>query len=156
MSGRRLVAVLCLTVAATAVVPPLLAWWLNARRERHTREMLELTARERVTGRIGSDGPTSVFCVDGRRPDMDATTAATRGLSAAMPTHRVWLEAATANARDAALPSDATDAWGRCLFLRSGGQQPTLLLSAGANGVVETPLRAAAAAAGDDLLIVMK
>lgn len=155
MSGRRLVAVLCLTVAATAVVPPLLAWWLNARRERHTREMLERTGGELVSGRIRSDGPTAVFCADGRRPDMDATTAATRGLSAAMPTHRTWLEEATANARDAALPPDAADAWDHCLFLRSGGQQPMLLLSAGANAVVETPLRADAAA-GDDLLIVVK
>jgi hypothetical protein len=48
----------------------------------------------------------------------------------------------------------AADAWDRCVLVRTGGGLTSVLLSAGANGLVETALDGTTGG-GDDLVLVL-
>jgi hypothetical protein len=131
VQGSSVVRGVLLAVLATAVLPPAGAWWLNSRRVAITADRVAAL----VPGFSGSDGG-GVVCGPGRLPDTDV-----RGAHAI---HAAWITAAVS--RPEAFGAGApTDAWGRC-FLASD----RWVLSAGPNGVVDTPLDAQALG-GDDI-----
>lgn len=153
-SGRRVLHHLLLALVSTVAAPPLLAWTLHAQRETETRRVLRaavVTTRAATLSRPASS-TVAVMCGQGRVPDIDRRTAVDRGLDQAWPIHAAWLAALARSASGTgALTSDA---WGYCSLWRSGGPGMAVLLSAGANGLIETPLDASVAG-GDDILVVV-
>jgi len=152
-SGRRVARHVLLALVATAVVPPLLASGLNGQRESSTRRMLRQSV-PRVIEVVRSTprDRVSVTCGDGRPPEIDHATAADRGLSGHWMTHEQWITllSPTAHLEEGVL---AADAWDRCVMVRAGSGLPPVLLSAGANGLVETPVEGTTSG-GDDILVV--
>ena len=139
--GGHVLRVLLLAVCATAVLPPAAAWWLNARRVAETTaRVAEAVAHVRPV----EVWPAGVTCGHGRVPDVSAETARARGSLVDTSVHDAWLAAlgAAPGTGPVQLP---TDAWGRCLLVTDGW-----VLSAGPNGIIETP-RVADAARGDDI-----
>lgn len=130
IAGSRVAVTLLLAVLATAVLPPLGAWWLNARR-------VEITA-ERVRGavvRVSAEGG-QVLCGPGRMPDL--------GSRGAHAVHVAWITVAISRP-EAFGPNMPTDGWGRCFLVND-----RWMLSAGPNGVVETA-PGADSLVGDDI-----
>jgi len=129
--GGQVVLVLLLAVLATAVLPPAGAWWLNARRVAETTDRLVS-----AEGRVTPAARRTVVCGPGRLPPVDTRFAG--------PTHVAWVSAALINPEPfgAGMP---TDAWGRCFLLTD-----RWLLSAGPNGIVDTPFEATQVV-GDDI-----
>ena len=149
MTGTRLLAALALVGLATAVLPPGLAWLVNQRRiGRAAEDVSELAEGLRKADRpLPSPQVVGVLSGPGRMPVTDSTAAvpwgtAPRGsLTAALgPRLRV-----------------TTDPWGNCYLVNLGasaGDRPATVwvLSAGPNGVVDTPFIAPLdAPAGDDV-----
>jgi len=153
-SGQRVVRHIVLALVATAVAPPLLAWGLNAQRESQTRRVLQgsLLSHGGSLSALASSGPVHVSCGSGRIPDIDRQTASDRGLVQAWTIHEAWLNGLRQSVSTQAAFTD--DAWGRCILLRSGGGIETVMLSAGANGLIETPLNESVPA-GDDILVLV-
>jgi hypothetical protein len=153
-SGQRVVRHIVLALVATAVAPPLLAWGLNAQRESQTRRVLQgsLLSHGGSLSALASSGPVHVSCGSGRIPDIDRQTASDRGLIQAWTIHEAWLEALGQPLSNQ--PELTEDAWGRCILSRSGGAAATVMLSAGANGLIETPL-SESVPAGDDILLLV-
>lgn len=147
LTGPRVWLVCLLAAAATAVVPPATARWWHAQRVELTRTHL----RDAAQRAAALTGPADLItCGQGRRPGLDEATAAARDLTNRLPTHAAWLARMTV----VAAFTDATppDAWGQCLVWRvSADGRTAVLLSAGANGLIETRLDAVAPS-GDDLL----
>lgn len=130
VTGSFVVRGVLLALLATAVLPPAGAWWLHSRRVADTTERVQRAATQTVTADDGR-----VLCSAGRLPRADASGA---GVA-----HVDWLAIAIV---DAGNRSDSgPDAWGQCLLMGRGW-----VLSAGANGIIETPLDAAAPR-GDDI-----
>ena len=153
VSGRQVAAWLGVAVLATCVLPPGLAMSLNARRTRQTEATLAMTAAAMRAG-APSRGMFVVACGPGNMPDVDQRTADVRGLAAAWTVHAMWLaELRPMSAIDWPAVA-APDAWGRCLMLRLRPQAAGVLLSAGANGLVETP-RDSVTAQGDDIVTLL-
>jgi len=153
-SGWRVVRHLALALVATAVAPPLLAWGLNAQREAQTRRMMEGSVHSQSgAGPAGVSGDVAhVACGSGAIPDIDQQTASDRGLAQAWMNHQGWLAAlGQAAARQQGLPKDA---WDHCILMRAGGGAAAVMLSAGANGLIETPLDASVPD-GDDILVTV-
>jgi hypothetical protein len=154
ISGRQLIGALIGIVFATAVLPPAAAWTLNRTRVAQT-DARATAALERLrsngdvlAGLMAHDG---VICGPGRVPDREPATASARS-GASYPAHVAWLR----EAQIAPVPFGAgmpTDAWGRCFLLTAhelstGG--PVWLISAGPNGLIDTPPNALALG-GDDI-----
>lgn len=153
-SGRSVAGHLMLALVATVVVPPLLAWGLHAQRARQTRRALQasvVAVRDARPTRRSHEHAT-VVCGQGRVPDIDRRTAIDRGLDGSWPTHAAWLEVLSRSAYGTRVL--ATDAWGYCSLFRTGGRGADVLLSAGANGLIETPLERSIAG-GDDILVTV-
>jgi len=154
MSGAQVIGIMVVIVCATAVLPPAAAWSLNRSRITQTEERARVAVdRLRAESSLNAGLPVGigVVCGPGRIPDATLSTASgRRGLSS--PAHGAWLgEARIAPEMfGAGMP---TDAWGRCFLMNAGawtGDGPLWLLSAGPNGVVETPQNALALG-GDDI-----
>lgn len=136
LTGGRVGLVWLCAILATAIVPPAVAHEWHARRVEDTRVRLHAAALRWADAPIA---PNTVWCGPGRRPGLTAATAAARGLSDRLPGHEAWLSRMT---DDGAVPAGVQpDAWGQCLLLRvSADGRVRLVLSAGANGVIDTAL----------------
>lgn len=149
ITGKRALLVTGLATVMTMAVPPAGAWWLNHRRVVETVQRIEAVSRDVAAG--GREvPPLGLFRGPGRVPDREPMGSEGVGIDATQ--HASWLAASPA-------PTPLfdrwhADAWGQCIFLarREGG---TLVLSAGANGVVETPTHAVVPA-GDDIGLFIK
>lgn len=154
LSGVQLAAALAAIMMATAVLPPAAAWLLNETRIAQTRTRVDRAGEELRANlsRVIASGVTGVACGPGRPPDLVPSVVNARAAAAALATHDAWLRGAR-SAPEWFGPLTPADAWGRCLLLnlgRGGAEGPVWLLSAGPNGVVETPLDASTPA-GDDI-----
>jgi hypothetical protein len=151
ISGGQMVAALVAIVIATAVVPPAAAWALNKSRVAQTQERVR-AAIDRLRSNpanIAKWSSSGIVCGPGRLPDPEASVARNRFPIAA---HAAWLREAKIAPElfGAGMP---TDAWGRCFLLNAGdpaSSGPIWLLSAGPNGLIDTPPDAAALS-GDDI-----
>jgi hypothetical protein len=152
MKGAQLVSALVAIVFATAVLPPGAAWALNEFRVTQTEERAS-TAMERLRSTSGASSGLAaskgVVCGPGRLPDLPSAS----GLTSTPAVHWAW----TNDARKAPELFGAgmpTDAWGRCFLVNADGWMSeggvVWLLSAGPNGLLETP-PSATALAGDDI-----
>ena len=154
ISGAQLVAALAAILFATAVLPPAAAWTLNQSRIAQTQQRVRV-ATEHL--RTNSDDMASlirgagIVCGPGRLPHPEpATVSARAGLSLAP--HRAWLLGARM-APELFFSGMPTDAWGRCFLLNAdalSSRGPVWLLSAGPNGLIDTPPNALALG-GDDI-----
>lgn len=120
VQGAFVVRGVLLALLATAVLPPAGAWWLNSRRVATTRERVQAAMNT-----VATSLENQVLCGPGRPPDSTATGA--------REIHATWLAAVVVDPAGRAPARDA-DAWGQCLLVGNGW-----VLSAGANGVIETP-----------------
>jgi hypothetical protein len=152
VSGAQLVLALVAIAFATAVLPPAAAWALNEFRVTQTEERAG-TAMERLRTTSGASSRLAaskgVVCGPGRLPDLPAAS----GLTSTPAVHWAW----TNDARKAPELFGAgmpTDAWGRCFLVNADGwtvdSGVVWLLSAGPNGLLETP-PSASTLAGDDI-----
>lgn len=144
ITGKQLLGALGVVVLATAVAPPVAAWWLNARR------IDETGARARVMASgLRLEGAAGVVCGPGELPDPP--------VAAKTSVHDSWV--ATAVLNPALIGGEATtDAWGRCFVFDADAHargETAWLLSAGPNGAIETP-RGAPSLLGDDIGAVVK
>lgn len=150
MTGRRLLATLGFILLATAVLPPAAAWGVNRSRVRHasaeaasiaeTLRHLEPELRDAARG-------ADVLCGPGRLP------------LAQTPAARRWVTAPRAEL--AGLVGDrhewSADPWGNCyvanlVAITAGESAVVWVLSAGPNGIIDTPFVAASGTpAGDDV-----
>ena len=143
LSGAQLLLALAAVILTTAVAPPGAAWWLNRHRVWQTTERAALVAAAvREHGIERADN--AVVCGPGRLPK-----AGTAG--------DAWVRQ-TVIAPQIFGAGTPTDAWGQCFLLnvgewKAGGH--VWILSAGPNGLVDTPL-GAAAVAGDDIGVLVK
>lgn len=129
--GGHVVLVVLLAALATAVLPPAGAWWLNARRITATTERLANAVTRVRPAAVGA-----VVCGPGRLPPANTRFAG--------DVHRAWVSAASVSSEPFGAGMQA-DAWGQCFLLTE-----RWLLSAGPNGIVETPFDAALTV-GDDI-----
>jgi hypothetical protein len=153
ISGPQLAGALIAIVVATAVLPPGAAWLLNARRITQTQTRAGSAAEylrahpERVAG-----ATITVACGPGRLPQLVPATASARAAARSLASHGDWILGATL-APELFGEGMPTDAWGRCFLLNvraQGSAGPAWLLSAGPNGLIETPM-GALALGGDDI-----
>ena len=148
MTSRRVLAILALVVLATAVIPPASAWVVNDRRVRRAEADLSV-----ISDRLRRADPqlrrlsqaVDVLCGPGRvplaAPAAGPWTAAPRGALASAIGDR---------------ESVPIDPWGNCYMVNLaalGAGEPIWVLSAGPNGIIETPFfaRGATAPAGNDI-----
>lgn len=147
LTGLRVVLVCALALVATVVVPAMTARWWHAQRVAETRGRLHEAAEFWAVTIPSTD---TVTCGAGRRPGLPEATASARGLSDQLPLHAAWLSRMTDGASESSAP--APDAWGQCVVLRvSPDGRSAFVVSAGANGLIETTLEATTPG-GDDLL----
>ena len=154
ITGAQLVAALAAILFATAVLPPAAAWTLNQTRVAQTRERAR-AATERLRSSsdemAGLARSTGIVCGPGRLPDREPAAVNTRA-GASRPAQTAWLREARI-APDVFGSGMPTDAWGRCFLLNAdawGSGGPVWLVSAGPNGVIDTPPNALALG-GDDI-----
>jgi hypothetical protein len=140
-------AVAAIAVTATAVAPPAAASWLHGRRVAETWAAVRQVA-DGLPAMAAAKQTAAVLRGDGRHPDITESTARDRGLPWDSSSHALWLQRAeqSPGPRVAAWPPDG---WGRCLFVRTG-PDGYLIISAGANGLLETPIDADGLS-GDDI-----
>lgn len=154
VSGVQLAGTLVAIVFATAVLPPAAAWSLNRARVRQTEERARVAIERLRAGSedlTGSRTAAGVVCGPGRLPDLVPATAIARA-AVSVPAHGAWLRGA-GFAPEAFGPGMPTDAWGRCFLLNVGAWssgEPVWLLSAGPNGLLDTPPNALELG-GDDI-----
>ncbi len=154
LSGAQVAAALAAILMATSVLPLAAAWLLNETRIAQTRTRV-LRAGEELRANFSlviASGVSGVACGPGRPPDLVLPVVNARAAAAALATHDAWLRGAR-RAPEWFGPRMPADAWGRCLLLNLGegsADGPVWLLSAGPNGVVETPPDASAPV-GDDI-----
>lgn len=153
MSGRQLVGALVAILVATVVVPPAAAWSLNRIRVGQTAERARIAVArlQSSPGLFAGFEGAGVACGPGRMPDLVPATVTARE-AVFLPAHRGWLDGArpAPEVFGAGMP---TDAWGRCFLLDANAWasgEPVWLLSAGPNGLVDTP-RHAVTLGGDDI-----
>jgi hypothetical protein len=132
VTGRQVFAALIAIALATAVLPPLAALTVNKRRVgRCERDAAALAARLRALPAPADS--RAVSCTGGRLPEAGSTSA------------QPWVGTprdATAALDGLAVPPDP---WGNCYLVGSGW-----VLSAGPNGIVDTPF-GVDRAQGDDV-----
>jgi hypothetical protein len=146
-AGRRVAAMVALLVVLTAVIPPAAAYGLARWRVSRAGELAAAAAgplAARKQELKDAAGTQAVVCGPGRLPD-----AAGPG--------REWLQSPVA-AGDAFGADWPQDPWGRCFLLNVRGVLESgggLLISAGPNGTIDTPLHAASPA-GDDIAALVR
>lgn len=140
MTGARVVSTLLTVAFATAVLPPAAAWTVNRRRIDRSRADAA-TIASLVETRIGRDAALSttqgVLSGPGRMP-----LAGTRAADAWLTAPRRSLATLVGDA--AVLP---TDPWGNAYVVSAAR-----VLSAGPNGLIDTPFPSTGAA-GDDVAV---
>lgn len=150
MSGKRVILALLVILLATAVLPPAAAWAVNRRRvSRASADVAALADQlERVQGAWQSLAKdVDVLCGPGRVPVADAAET------------RVWVTTPRRSLADVidAVHPPRSDPWGNCYLVNLNAviaREPATLwvISAGPNGIVETPfLSPSAALGGDDI-----
>ncbi len=149
MSGRRVLATLGLILLATAVVPPLGAYAVNRSRvQAATRVVTDLAEGLRAdpSRLIERARSADVACGSGNMP------------LARLPGAQGWVTAprATWVRADRDPTSPAEDPWGNCYAVNlAAANRPgaaVWALSAGPDGIIDTPfLEAVVAPAGDDV-----
>jgi hypothetical protein len=153
MTGTRVLATVGFILLATAVLPPAAAWGVNRSRVRaastevasiaETLRRAEPTLRDVVHG-------AEVLCGPGRAPIANTPAAAQ------------WLTAPRAALAPLAIVAGdrrtlAADPWGNCYIVNlaaitAGGPATLWILSAGPNGIIDTPfVSESATPAGDDV-----
>ena len=141
LTGMHVAAVIVAVILATAVLPPAAAYRLNRSRIESAQDTAFQIAgylqidREAV---LALATRTDVICGFGRAPK--ARAASDRWLQSPMAVQEIY---------GASRP---TDPWGRCFLLNAGALRegrPVLVLSAGPNGFIDTPIEADAPAADD-------
>ena len=149
LSGGQLLLALVAIAIATVVVPPAAAWRLNQFRIDQTRERATQAAErlQKDSARLAAaPRRIDVACGPGRLPRVE-----TPGLPAE------WISRAVV-APELFGPGMPTDGWGRC-FLMNIGEWPyggrIGILSAGPNGIVDTPF-GSATLAGDDIGAIVR
>ncbi|MEO6223010.1 MAG: hypothetical protein ABIP90_07150 [Vicinamibacterales bacterium] len=143
LSGAQLAAALVAILFATAGLPPAAAWTLNKTRITQTQDRARAaTERLRVTGEWSTAfaSNSGIVCGPGRLPDREPPSGDARA-AVSLAAHGAWLRGARVTP-DLFGPGMPTDAWGRCFLLNvdswmSG--RPVWLLSAGPNGLIDTP-----------------
>jgi hypothetical protein len=152
VTGKRVLAALIAVVAATVVVPPLAAWTVNRRRiDRAISDVA--TMAQPIAAAIPrlrkAAGNVDVLCGPGRAP-VAQTPAARRWM--ATPRGNLVLESG----------SVPVDPWGNCYVVNIGVLRTTepatlWVLSAGPNGVIDTPFRAESASpVADDVAALVR
>lgn len=149
VGGRRLLMILVAIALGTVVLPPAGAWRLNRSRVGQTTARAS-SAAERVKSHLEAltslDRGADVVCGPGRLPKP--------GIGAEQ---EAWFRKAVVapSLFGSGMP---TDAWGQC-FLMNVGDVPrggrVWIISAGPNGMIDTPL-GASAIAGDDIGAIVK
>jgi len=145
VSGTRVIVVFAAVVFATAIVPPMTAWTVNQRRIERAR-----SDENTLAGRV------SILSAGTRRamPAADVLFGPGR-LPAATPTATAaWLTAPrgslAAVLEEPMLPADP---WGNAYLLRVQPAGGGIVLSAGPNGTIETPLSGSRRTpVGDDIV----
>lgn len=148
-SGRQLLLALAGILLATVVVPPAAAWRLNRYRIDQTAERATHAAARLQSDRARLDAfppGVAVACGPGRLPSPESGAPQSE-----------WVRRAVA-APELFGAGTPTDGWGRCFLMNigewaSGGR--VWLLSAGPNGLIDTPL-GASTIAGDDIGAVVR
>lgn len=154
ISGAQLLAALAGILFATAVLPPAAAWTLNQNRVTQTQVRARAaTERLRTSAEATAGlGPgTGIICGPGRLPDWGPATITLRA-GVSYLSHSAWLRGARI-APELFGSGMPTDAWGRCFLLNAGAWPsggPVWLVSAGPNGLIDTPPNAIALG-GDDI-----
>lgn len=153
VSGTQLVVALAAILFATGLLPPATAWTLNRTRVAQTQERVRAATERLRAGGDDISGLTAaagIVCGPGRLPDREPQTISAR--TGVHPAHAAWLRGARM-APDLFGAGMPTDAWGRCFLLNADGWAsggPVWLLSAGPNGLIDTPPNALALG-GDDI-----
>jgi hypothetical protein len=147
LEGANVARMVTLLVALTAVVPPSAAYALARWRVARAQSLADAAVTHLAARRadlVAPDGGLHVTCGPGRRPRASDTGSS-------------WLRE-TVRASDALSAIWPQDPWGRCYLLNvrgvhegSGG----LLISAGPNGTIDTPL-SALAPSGDDIAALVR
>lgn len=146
MTGRQVLTAIVLIALATAVLPPAAAWTVN--RRRIARAQADVTTlAEWMRSRRGDLARVagSVLCGPGTMPAAETEQT------------RAWIYAPHATV--ASVRGEAAvhaDPWGNC-YLVDVPQAPVEIhiLSAGANGTIETPV-GSAHADGDDISAIVR
>jgi hypothetical protein len=131
VTGAVVVRALIAIVLVTMVLPPAGAWWLNTRRLTLTTERVMA-----VRSRLEVPPTGGVVCGPGRLPQAQGARAT--------DAHLAWVSGAVLTA-DAFGPGMLPDAWGHCFLMNDHW-----ILSAGPNGIINTPLDGGALV-GDDI-----
>lgn len=134
--GSHVVRAAALALLATTVLPTAGAWWLNSRRVAVT-----LARVQAAVASVPTQPDGQLLCGPGRIPDSTATGAG--------EIHARWVSLVVVDPSGGS-PARKVDAWGQCLLAGRGW-----ILSAGANGVIETPL-ASTTIHGDDIGVRVK
>ena len=132
MSGRRLAAALATIVLFAFVLPPLAAHQVNARRIERCRQSVA-----RLAAAFEGETAPAVFVGRGAAPTL------AQGLGWPVDSLKAL--------------DDAPDPWGNHYLVIVGGagsKKTVTVLSAGPNGMLETPFTAASSPRGDDIVAV--
>ncbi|MEI6669079.1 MAG: hypothetical protein WCP29_13070 [Acidobacteriota bacterium] len=163
MSGRRLAAILAAVVVLALMLPPLAAQQLHARRIARASAAVERLAT--ALQRAGGAGLAQHAGIAGRAPVVLAGAGAAPVLSAesGWPADRavslavVLRRLALAPQADGEARSfDEPDPWGNQYLVVIDGdglRASVMALSAGPNGIVDTPFGLAASPRGDDIVV---
>lgn len=149
LSGGQLLLALVVIAIATVVVPPAAAWRLNQFRIAQTRERAAQAAERlrKDSARLATyPRGVDVACGPGRLPKIETPGVQDEWIRGAVIAPQLF---------GAGMP---TDGWGRC-FLMNIGEWPyggrIWILSAGPNGIVDTPF-GSATLAGDDIGAIVR
>ena len=147
--GRQLILILAAIALVTVVLPPAAAWRLNRYRVEQTTERA-VSAAERLRNRPESlasvAGGVEVACGPGRLPKTAGGTEQEEWLRRAVVAPSLFGNG---------MP---TDTWGLCFLMNVGEASRggrMWILSAGPNGLIDTPF-GATALAGDDIGAIVK
>lgn len=136
MSGKRVLVTLLLIALATAVVPPLAAYAVNRSRVRIASAETTAVAERLRDAEVRMPGlirGVDVLCGEGRVPVVQS------------PDAQRWVTAPRADWGSIARLSSSPppDPWGNCYFVNLAAIDATgavfRVLSAGPNGIIETP-----------------
>ena|SRR5687768_8628601 len=145
--GRRVTGLVLTLVVMTAVIPPAAAYalaeWRISRAERAASEAAGPLGARKADLREAA-GTHHVVCGPGRLPRGEGAGAewVDNPVSAGVTLGAIWPQ----------------DPWGRCYLLNVRGVMEAgggLLISAGPNGTIDTPLDAASPA-GDDIAVIVR
>jgi type II secretory pathway pseudopilin PulG len=144
VSGRTVALVSLLVVLATAVVPPLGAFLVNRGRIQTAEETAFALSKSFARGLLERPSGLDVLCGSGRVP------------RALLPGTRAWAEGSRGGWTNAApgRAAPSPDPWGNCYLVNiaaaTWSDSIVWVLSAGPNGIVDTPFFSRQEAPGGD------